>query len=64
MLYGPGHAAEVILHKRGADVKRSIAKKFVEFLMDRGVQTANGRTVYIPGMNGVSVPNINRLEGK
>ena len=32
--------------------------------MERGVQTANGRTVYIPGKEGVSVPNINRLEGK
>ena len=64
MLYGPGQAAELILHKRGAAVKRAIVKKFVEFLMDRGVQTANGRTVCIPGKEGVSVPNIKRLEAK
>jgi hypothetical protein len=64
MLYGPGQAAEVIIHKRGAAVKRDIVKKFVAFLMERGVQTANGRTVYIPGKEGVSVPNIKRLEGK
>ena len=52
MLYGPGQAAELILHKRGTAVKRAIAKKVVEFLMDRGVQTANRRTVYIPGKIG------------
>jgi hypothetical protein len=50
MLYGPGQAAELILHKREAAVKRAIVKKFVEFLMDRGVQT-----VYIPGKEGVNV---------
>jgi hypothetical protein len=31
MLYGPGQAAEVIIHKRGAAVKRDIVKKFVAF---------------------------------
>ena len=64
MLYGPGQSAEVIVHKRGAAVKRAIVKRFVEFLMECGVKTANGRTVYIPGKEGVSVPNIKRLEGK
>jgi hypothetical protein len=64
MLYGPGQAAEVIIHKRGAAVKRDIVKKFVTFLMERGVQTANWRKASIPGKEGVSVPNIKRLERK
>ena len=50
--------------KKKSAVKRDIVKKFVAFLMERGVQTANGRTVYIPGKEGVSVPNNKRLEGK
>ena len=30
---------------RGVEKRREIAEKFVEFLMDNGVVTANGRSV-------------------
>jgi hypothetical protein len=64
ILYGAGQGAKEITHHRGGEIKRSIVKKFVAFLMEKGVMTANGRTVHIPGKEGVSVPNIKRLEGK
>jgi hypothetical protein len=64
ILYGAGQGAKEITHHRGGEVKRSIVKKFVAFLMEKGVMTANGRTVHIPGKEGVCVPNIKRLEGK
>jgi hypothetical protein len=64
ILYGAGQGAKEIIHHRGGEVKRSIVKKFVAFLMENGVMTANGRTVHITGKESVSVPNIKRLEGK
>ena len=48
ILYGLGKGAKEITHHRGGEVKRSIAKKFVAFLMENGVMTANGRTVHLP----------------
>ena len=63
-LYGQGQGGKEVIHHRGAEVKRSIVRKFVAFLMEKGVMTANGRTVHIDGKESVSVPNIKRLEGK
>jgi hypothetical protein len=61
--HGPGQPVNNTVHPRGNEVKRVIIEKFVKYLMERGVQTANGRTVSIPGKEGISLPNIKRLEG-
>ena len=61
--HGPGQPVNNTVHPRGNEVKRVIIAKFVKYLMERGVQTANGRTVSIPGKEGISLPNIKRLEG-
>lgn len=44
--------------------RRSIVAKFVEFLMDRGIITANGRSVSLLGVETYSLPNIKRVEAK
>jgi hypothetical protein len=38
--------------------------KFVEFLMARGIKTANGRSVTFSGVETYCLPNIKRVEGK
>lgn len=62
--YGAGQPAEMIMHHRNISRRYSIVDSFVAFCLAKGVITANGRSVRIPGKDSVSVPNVKRLEGK
>ena len=61
---GPGQPIVRVKGVRGVEKRREIVEKFVEFLMDNGVVTANGRTVSLPGVETYCVPNIKRVEAK
>jgi hypothetical protein len=64
VIYGAGQPAEVIVHQRNIAKRQAIIDRFVAYCLDKGVITANGRTVLIPGKEGIPVPNVKRLEGK
>lgn len=55
-IYSAGQPAEVIVHKRNISKRQTIIDHFVAYCLEKGVITANGRTVLIPGKEG--------LEGK
>jgi hypothetical protein len=59
---GPGQPVVKVKRIRGAE-RRSIVEKFVAFLMDRGIITANGRSVALPGVGTYCIPSIKRVEG-
>jgi hypothetical protein len=50
--------------QKNSERRRSIVEKFVEFLIDRGIVTANGRSVTLPGVETYCLPNIKRVEAK
>jgi hypothetical protein len=63
-IYGAGQPSETILHRGNIAKKQNIVDRFVAYCLAEGVMTANGRTLAIPGKDGISLPNCERLEGK
>ena len=61
---GPGQPLVKVKRSQGVEKRREIVEKFVEFLMERGIKTANGRSVSLPGVETYFVPNIKRVEAK
>jgi hypothetical protein len=61
---GPGQPLVKVKRSQGVGKRREIVEKFVEFLMERGIETANGRSVSLPGVETYFVPNIKRVEAK
>jgi hypothetical protein len=61
---GPGQPLVKVKRIEGAEKRREIVEKFVEFLMDNRIMTANGRSVSLPGVETYFVPNIKRVEAK
>jgi hypothetical protein len=55
---GPGQPLVKVKKIRGAERRRIIVEKFVEFLIDRGIITANGRSVTLPGVETYCLPCI------
>lgn len=64
MIYGAGQPAELISHKRNVARRQIVVDNFVAYCLAKGVMTANGRTILVPGKESISVPNVKRLEGK
>ena len=62
-IYGAGQPSETILHRGNIAKKQNIVDRFVAYCLAKGVMTANGRTLAIPGKDGISLPNFERLEG-
>jgi hypothetical protein len=52
------------IHSRGVERKKIAIERFVDYCMESGIITANGRSVTIDKQGAVSVPNVKRVEGK
>ena len=61
---GAGQPSEIILHRGNIAKKQNIVDRFVAYCLAKGVMTANGRTLAIPGKDSISLPIVKRLEGK
>jgi hypothetical protein len=63
-IHGPGQPIVKVIHSRGVERKKIVIERFVDYCMESGIITANGRSVTIDKQGAVSVPNVERVEGK